>query len=83
MKYFLAALAMGACALAAAQPAQRVTDLRRVLEQYHPASAPLPQPRQLTPEERAQLRRQLADFAPPAPSRSPVLPLRNPGPTTR
>lgn len=70
MKYFLAVLAVAACAPGWAQPAQRVPDLRRALEQYHPASAPLPQPRQLTPDERAQLRRQLADFKQPAGTRS-------------
>ncbi|MDB5858687.1 MAG: hypothetical protein JWQ76_2376 [Ramlibacter sp.] len=78
MKYILAVLAAAACVVASAQPAQRVADLRRVLEQYHPASAPHPQPRQLTPEERAQLRRQLADFKQPAATRPP-----DEGPTTR
>ena len=61
MKHFLAALAALFCASAWAQPAQRVGDLRRALEQYHPASAPQVQPRQLTPQERAELRRQLAE----------------------
>jgi hypothetical protein len=65
MKKFLAVLAAAVCAGAcAAQPVQRVADLRRVLEQYHPASAPRTEapPRELSAEERAQLRRQLADF---------------------
>ena len=78
MKYLIAVLAAAACTVASAQPAQRVGDLRRVVEQYHPASAPHPQPRQLTPDERAQLRRQLADFKqPPTPTETKE------GPTTR
>jgi len=64
MTKFPAVLAAALCAGACAQPAQRVADLRRVLEQYHPASAPRTEapPRELSAEERAQLRRQLADF---------------------
>jgi hypothetical protein len=71
MKYFLAVLAAATCAGAWAQAAQRVVDLRQVLQQYHPASAPQPQPHQLTSDERAQLRRQLAEFKQPPPRRLP------------
>ena len=81
MKYLLAVLAaITCCAAAAAQPAQSVGDLRRVVQQYHPASAPHPQAdtRQLTADERAQLRRQLADFKHPPPPIS-----SSEGPTTR
>jgi hypothetical protein len=43
----------------AAQPAHHVQGLRQVLQQYHPGG---PSPaRQLTPQERAELRRQLAE----------------------
>ena len=78
MKYFLAALAASLCAVAWAQPAQHLGDLRRVLEQYHPASAPPQQARRLTPDERAQLRRQLAE------SHSSALTKQPPeGPSTR
>jgi len=45
-------------------PAARVPDLREVLQQYHPGSAAAP--RQLTPEERAELRRQLSISGQPA-----------------
>jgi hypothetical protein len=80
MQKIFAVLAAAVCAGACAQPAQRVADLRRVLEQYHPASAPQTHapPRELTAEERAQLRRQLADYKQPATPRPTTE-----GPTTR
>jgi len=72
MKHFLAVSAALACMAALAQPAPRGVDLRRALEQYHPASAartrlqaqqhPQPQGRHLSADERVQLRRQLAEF---------------------
>jgi hypothetical protein len=41
-------------------PRERGGDLRRAVQQYHPAGAPAP--RQLTPVERAELRRQLSEL---------------------
>lgn len=67
MQYLAAALAVvcvaaGASARAGTQPPP---DLRRVLQHYHPDSKPAP--RQLSPPERAELRRQLREqTAPPA-----------------
>lgn len=63
MKYLAAVLFLLATT-AFAQPPQRVVDLRQVLQQYDAAGAPQP-PRQLTADERAQLRKQLAEFTPP------------------
>lgn len=61
MKYAVAAL-LAALAVASvlAQPPAVGADLRRALEQYHPVSPPAR--RELTPRERADLRRQLAEF---------------------
>ena len=70
MKYLPAALAL-ACASAGAAPRkpprQPPADLRQSVElfqRYH-GSLPLP-PRQLTPGERAELRRQLSESSKPA-----------------
>lgn len=62
MKSFLAVLILGAGASAQAiGPTQRPPqDLRQALQQYQPGGR-TPAPRQLTPDERAELRRQLAD----------------------
>jgi DNA-binding GntR family transcriptional regulator len=63
MKTFLLLLA-GACAgcwAAPQPPARPAADLRESLQQVRPGGA-RPAPRQLTPAELAQLRRQLADF---------------------
>lgn len=62
MKY-AALLLFAAAAAAQAEVTPRTADLRQVLQQHHPAGAP--QPRQLSPAEREQLRRQLAEFAQP------------------
>lgn len=50
-------------------PAPPPPDLRQALQQFRPEANPVPTPapRQLTPAERAQLRRQLSEFAQPAP----------------
>jgi hypothetical protein len=80
MKYFAAAaLALwGAGALAAPPqptqpPAPPPPDLRQMLQQYQVTSSaaprPLPEARQLTEAERAELRRQLSEYAQPAPPR--------------
>lgn len=66
MKYsflLLTALACGqVAAQQAAQPAAApASDLRQAVRQYHPDVA-APPPRQLSPEERAELRKQLAEF---------------------
>lgn len=67
MKYLAAAFALacaGAAVAAAPAPAPQPQppDLRRLLRQYDPASTKAP-PRQLSPRERAELRRQLGDSA--------------------
>jgi len=61
MNYAVAALvaALGAGTVLA-QPPGPGADLRRALQQYHPVG-PSPR-RELTPGERAELRRQLAEF---------------------
>jgi hypothetical protein len=65
MKYLVAAAALYAAAAAAVPNAPRhVPDLRQTLQQYHPGST-APAPRQLSPVERAELRRQLVDQARP------------------
>jgi len=65
MKVLVALLAGLAIASAAhAQQPQRVSDLRQALRQYHSAGAP--RPRELSPAERAELRRQLSEFRQPA-----------------
>lgn len=68
------ALASSLAALAGPPPVQRPPgDLRQVLQQYHPASStPTPPPRELTPIQRAELRRQLSEYAAPVPAPSPV-----------
>lgn len=65
MKYLAAALGL-ACAAQAAPPVQPVSapmppepDLRQSLRQYHPDRTATP--RELTPIERAELRRQLSE----------------------
>jgi hypothetical protein len=64
MKYLVALFVGIAAALPAhAQPPQRASDLRKALQQYHPAG-PL-RPRELSPAERAELRRQLSEFRQP------------------
>lgn len=64
MKYLGAVVAFASVAAAAAPPSQRQeADLRRVLQQYHSVSTP--PPRQLTPVERAELRRQLSEHRKP------------------
>ena len=72
MKY-LAAVLLSWTGAQAAPPLQPLPPpptpgLRQALEQFHPGSG-LPPPRQLTPGERAELRRQLSEFGQPA---SPV-----------
>jgi hypothetical protein len=72
MKYF--AVVVSALAWASVQAAQEPPprppappeppDLRQVLQQYHPGTVAAP--RQLSPAERAELRRQLTDYAQPA-----------------
>jgi hypothetical protein len=60
MKYFAAAMFALVCLGASAAPPPQTTpvDLRQTLQQYHAGSSAAP--RQLTPVERAELRRQLA-----------------------
>ena len=61
MKYLAAALASVGLAAAAAPPPHRPgADLRQAVRQYDPGSSTAP--RQLTAEERAQLRKQLTDY---------------------
>jgi len=63
MNYILAAgAALIAVSSHAGPPARPLPDLRQVLLQLPPGP---PAPRQLNPEERAQLRRQLSEAAPP------------------
>ena len=64
MKSLAAVLALASLSAAAAPPEQRpAPDLRQSLRQYdRPGTAA---PRQLTPVERAELRRQLTEFEPP------------------
>lgn len=70
MKYLAGVvLACAGAAAAAPQPQQPPKqppprELRQVLQQYHPA-ATQPPPRQLTPPERAELRRQLGEYGAP------------------
>jgi hypothetical protein len=51
-------------------PAPPPPDLRQAVQQYHPGGAAAP--RQLTPAERAELRKQLTDYARPAPTPHPA-----------
>lgn len=63
MKSLAAVLALASLAAAAAPPEQRpVQDLRQSLRQYTAGTAA---PRQLTPVERAELRRQITEIEPP------------------
>lgn len=65
MKYLVALLVAGfAGPPACAQAATGASELRKALQQYHPAG-PI-RPRELTPAERAELRRQLSEFRQPA-----------------
>ena len=63
MKYLAAALAIASAAASAAPAAQSPADLRRTLKQYHPTRSPAP--RELSPGERAELRRQLSEHGQP------------------
>ncbi|MBC5783294.1 hypothetical protein H8N03_10085 [Ramlibacter sp. USB13] len=67
MKYLAAVFALAGAAASAAppppHPALVAPDLRQALQQYHRDGAS--GPRQLTPVERAQLRRQLSEYGPP------------------
>jgi hypothetical protein len=64
MKSLAALLAAVSVASAAAPTQSRPpVDLRQTLQQYHPGSVAAP--RQLSPDERAQLRRQLTEATPP------------------
>lgn len=53
---------VAAAAVAPAWAGPAAAGLRQVLQQYHSVASP-PPPRQLSPEERAELRRQLAESA--------------------
>ena len=61
----IACVAAGASARAGTQPPP---DLRRVLQHYHPDTQSAP--RQLSPPERAELRRQLREQKEPPPRRT-------------
>jgi hypothetical protein len=80
MKYLaVTALALAGAAAAAAQqsepPAVPPADLRQALQQFQRATVPAP--RQLSPNERAELRRQLSEYGPPhAPEAPPAPPER-------
>jgi len=81
MKYLAAVPALAWMAVQAASPspawppAPPPPDLRQAVEQYHPGNAIAP--RQLTALERAELRRQLNEYARPAPiPRPPPQPRR-------
>ncbi len=63
MKYLVAALAIASAAASAAPGSQSPADLRRTLQQYHATRSPAP--RELSPGERAELRRQLSDYGQP------------------
>lgn len=65
MKYLVALLVVVfAGAPDRAPAATAASELRKALQQYHPAG-PI-RPRELTPAERAELRRQLSEFRQPA-----------------
>jgi len=77
MKYLAAAVpALAWLAVQAAPmtpswpPAPPPPDLRQAVQQYHPGSVAVP--RQLSPAERAELRRQLTDYGRPAPAPHPA-----------
>jgi len=65
MKYLAATLALACLGANAGPPPQQqpAGGLRQTLQQYQPASGAAP--RQLTPVERAELRRQLSEYGPP------------------
>ena len=63
MKYLAAALAFASAAAVAAPGSPAPADLRRTLQQYHPTRSPAP--RELSPGERAELRRQLMEYTRP------------------
>lgn len=68
MKYLAACVVAGCAGAAVAVPMpqpQPQRDLRQVLQQYHPGATQPPPPRQLTPGERAELRRQLGEYGAP------------------
>jgi hypothetical protein len=70
MKYLAAALALAGAAASAApplNPALPPADLRQALRQYDRDGGA--SPRQLSPVERAELRRQLSEYQRPAPVR--------------
>jgi hypothetical protein len=68
MNYFAALLALACVSAGAAPPQQSAAGgLRQTLQQYHPASGA--SPRELTPVERAELRRQLSEQPRPQPRR--------------
>lgn len=70
MKYLACAIlactgAAGAAPAPATQPEpQPQPPLRQALQQYQPGTTAAPAPRELTPLERAQLRRQLVEYGP-------------------
>lgn len=68
MKFILAGLAVACAAAAAGTPHRPAPDLRQAVQQYHPTAAP-PPPRQLSAQERAELRRQLSENRQPLPRR--------------
>jgi len=59
-QYAAALLALASLAAAASPPAQSGADLRRLLTQEGQGAA-APAPRQLSPDQRAELRRQLSE----------------------
>jgi hypothetical protein len=61
--YAVAMLALASLAAQATPPAHNGADLRRLLTQTS-QGAPAPTPRQLSPDQRAELRRQLGDARP-------------------
>ena len=67
MKYLAACWVLGCAAAASAAPQPQdipQRDLRQVLQQYQLGPKP-PPPRELTPTERAELRRQLDEYRAP------------------
>jgi hypothetical protein len=69
MKYLVAVLAVacGAAGADPATPARKAPDLRQAVRQYHPGTVPAA-PRQLSPTERALLRKQLGAITLPRPA---------------
>jgi hypothetical protein len=67
MKYLACAIlaCVGAAGAApASQPPQPQPPLRQALQQYQPGTTTRPAPRELTEQERAELRRQLVEYGP-------------------